>query len=456
MRKLIIVACSLVAACETVVPLSPPAAIPQPPSCTGVSGCITTVIGYGANELPVEMGAPGYKTPMSQPLDMTVAANGDVYFVDWNNHMIRVLDAKTQTTRTIAGTGEIGDLGAGGAAVKARLNHPTDMHFAADGSLLLASWHNSKIKKIDLVAGVITDVCGTGGRAFAGDGGPAAKAVLDLPSAIVIDAKGTLYIADQANMRIRTVDSADKITTYLGDRWVTDTGKKDGLAKVDEKGRFVDCKGTPTADAEKFQIYTTLLSDGTFGFKRWINPAGKEVPMAIPLADKCPSFGGDGGTVAQGGVAWQASQSAIPNGKMAIDKDNDLLYLADSMNHRIRKIDLKTGIISSVAGNGTAAYAGDGGPALAASLNAPLDLDLLPDGSLVIADTFNHCVRKVDPQGKITTFAGTCGSKGGFEGDGAQATAAKLKHPYGVAVDRKSGRVFIADTRNHRIRAVEP
>ncbi len=455
MRKLFIASVVLAAACGSAEP-SPAPAIVEPPNCAGKSGCITTILGYGANELPTDEGSIGWKTPLSEPLDMAVGPDSKLYYLDWNNHMLRVWDPKSAQTKTIAGTGEIGDLGAGGPATKARLNHPSDLAFTADGSVLMASWHNSKIKKIDFTTGNLTDVCGTGGRSFAGDGGPAAKAVLDLPVAIALDAKGTIYITDQANMRIRAVDSADKITTWLGDRWVTDTGKKDGVAKVDDKGRYLDCKGVPAADAEKFQLVATVSADGTAGFKRFLNPAGKEVQVPIPLPDKCPAFAGDGGPVAAAAIGMQASQSAIPNGKMAIDRDAEVLYLADTMNHRIRKVDLKTGIISTIAGNGKAGYAGDNGPALDASFNTPVDLDLAADGGLLVADTFNHCVRKIDKNGKVTTFAGSCGAKGGFGGDGGAATAAKLKRPFGVHVDKKSGRVYIADTQNNRVRVVEP
>ncbi|MBM4344124.1 MAG: hypothetical protein FJ100_12215 [Deltaproteobacteria bacterium] len=454
MRKRIWATLLFAAACETTP--SPTPALVEPPSCAGKSGCITTVIGYGVNELPTQEGSVGWKTAMSQPLDMTVGPDAKLYFLDWNNHMLRLWDPKSQQTKTLAGTGEIGDLGAGGPAVKARLNHPTDLAFTADGSILMAAWHNSKIKKLDLATGILTDVCGTGLRNFAGDGGPAAKAVLDLPVALAIDAKGAIYITDQANMRIRVVDTQDKISTWLGDRWVTDTGRKDGVPKTDDKGRYVDCNGTPTADAEKYQLVATVLADGTPGFKRFVDQAGVEVQLAIPLPDKCPGFGGDGGSVAAAAMAMQASQSAIPNGKMAIDRDHEVLYFADTMNHRIRKVDLKTGVVTTWAGNGKAAYGGDGGPALDASFNTPVDLDLMADGSLLVADTFNHCIRKIDAAGKITTFAGTCGSKGGFSGDGGAAHAAKLKRPFGVHVDKKSGRVYIADTQNNRIRVVEP
>ncbi len=455
MRK-ILIAAVLLAACGTTDPTPPAPTISEPPSCAGKSGCITTVLGYGANELPTQEGSIGWKTPMSTPLDMVVGPDNKLYYLDWNNHMLRVWDPKSGQTKTIAGTGEIGDLGGGGPAVKARLNHPTDVAFAADGSLLLASWHNSKIKKIDFSTGKLTDVCGTGGRNFGGDGGPAAKAVLDLPSAIALDAKGTIYITDQANMRIRVVDASDKINTWLGDHWVTDTGKKEGVPKTDDKGRYLDCKGIPQADAEKYQLVPSAAPDGTPGFKRALNPANKEFQVSLPLPNKCPAFSGDGGPVKEAAIGLQFSQSAIPNGKIAIDRDADVLYLADSANNRIRKVDLKTGVITTAAGNGQLGYAGDNGPAVDASFNMPVDLDLMVDGSLVVADTFNNCIRKIDKSGKITTFAGTCSKKGGFGGDGGLATAAKLKHPYGVHVDKKTGRVYIADTQNNRIRAVEP
>lgn len=457
MNKMMIFACALTAfACQTEAP-KPVSA--EPASCAGKAKCITTIIGSGDNALTAEAGTLGWQTPTSQPNSSRVGPDGKLYYIDWNNHMVRVWNPKTLKTDTIAGTGEIGDLGSGGPAIQARMNHPTDLHFLSDGSLLIAAWHNSKIKRIDLATGILTDSCGTGGRAFAGDGGPAAKAVLDLPASVVSDGKGNLLLLDQANQRIRMIDDKDVITTVLGDRWMTDTAKKDGKPLQDDKGYFLDCTNTPAADSDKFQVVKTTGADGTISYKRFLNDVGKEVAQAIPIPNKCSGFKGDGGAMAEAAIGMQFSQSAIPNGRIHYDIANDVLYIADSMNHRVRKVDMKTKVITTVAGSGdgkaAAGYSGDGGPATEAKLNTPVDIDMLPDGTLLIADLFNSCIRAVAKDGKISTFAGQCGKKG-FSGDGGGATTALLNRPYGVSVDAKTGTVYIADTNNNRIRSVTP
>jgi DNA-binding beta-propeller fold protein YncE len=143
-------------------------------------------------------------------------------------------------------------------------------------------------------------------------------------------------------------------------------------------------------------------------------------------------------------------QAAPPTSRIAMDSRGNL-YLADTGNHRIRKID-PNGIITTVAGNGSADFSGDGGPATAAALRFPTDVDVDSEGNVYIADTFNSCIRKVDTQGIITTFAGK-GDEPGFEGDGGSRLAAKLDRPYGIAFDSK-GNFYIADTHNHRIRVI--
>jgi DNA-binding beta-propeller fold protein YncE len=127
------------------------------------------------------------------------------------------------------------------------------------------------------------------------------------------------------------------------------------------------------------------------------------------------------------------------------------MYVADTGNHRVRVIDMATGMIDTFAGNGTAAYAGDGGAAKDASLFGPTDLALGPDGELYVADTENSCVRVIE-DGVIATFAGTC-TEPGFAGDGGAPTDALLSKPYGVSLD-EVGNVYIADTYNHRFRVV--
>jgi sugar lactone lactonase YvrE len=140
-------------------------------------------------------------------------------------------------------------------------------------------------------------------------------------------------------------------------------------------------------------------------------------------------------------------QAADPAGRIVFGPKGDL-FLADTGNHRIRRIDAE-GLVSTVAGNGKPDYAGDGGDATEASLYRPVDIDVARDGTLYIADTFNSCVRAVDPSGEIRTVAGVCGEPGNGAASGP-ATKLKLNRPYGIGL-AAGGVLYIADTYNHRV-----
>jgi sugar lactone lactonase YvrE len=211
---------------------------------------------------------------------------------------------------------------------------------------------------------------------YAGDGGPAATALLNSPSGVAVAEPGfPIYIADTANHSIRRVDADSTIHTIAG--------------------------------------------NGT------------------------PGYAGDGGPASQ----------ALFRGpfRVRLDPRNGNLIVTDTGNHCIRRIDA-SGNIATIAGKGTAGYTGDGGQATKATLNSPYDARIGPDGSLYIADTYNHCIRAVDATGVITTVAGN-GIRG-FQGDGGPATQAELDHPFAMDFD-PDGNLIVADTYNSRIRRVE-
>jgi sugar lactone lactonase YvrE len=169
-------------------------------------------------------------------------------------------------------------------------------------------------------------------------------------------------------------------------------------------------------------------------------------------------YSGDGGPADQAEISLPWGQSALPVGRICVF--GNTLYLADTYNHIVRAVDLSTTIITTVAGTpGVFGHDGDGGPATAAKLSGPADVDVDKDGNLFIADTYNHVIRKVDTGGVITTFAGkyqessTGTAFGGYGGDGGSPTEAVLNQPYGIAFDADQ-RLYIADTHNNRIRIV--
>src|SRR5712692_6155234 len=270
---------------------------------------------------------------------------------------------------TVAGTGIAGFTGDQGPALQAQINTPNGIALGPDGSLYIADGNN-RIRKID-PRGVITTVAGNGNYDFTGDNGPALAASLAAPIAVAIGQDGSLYIADYGNNRIRKVDPNGIITTTAG-------------------------------------------SDN------------------IDLGDNGPAI--------------QASLGS-PVG-IALGPDGSL-YIADAYNSRIRKVDAN-GTITTVAGNGVYGYSGDGQPAMQAQLAFPTDIALAPDGSLYIADGDNNNTRKVNPQGIITTLAGN--GSAGFSGDGGSPQQASLNFPSSIALST-DGTLYVDDADNDRIRA---
>ena len=339
---------------------------------------IRTFAGTGQAGLGTDGIAPA-DAQLYLPQDLEFGPDGRPYILDWNNHRVRVVEAGL--VQTLIGTGELGDANAG-IATEIGLNHPTHVSFDLDGHLILTAWHNSKVMRMDLSTNWIEPICGDGTRDFRGDGGPAAGAWLDLPSSTVCDAQGRMYISDQANQRIRMIDASGVISTLVG--------------------------------------------------------------------NGDPGFSGDGGPAVAAQISSPIGQAAAPAGRIFVQADGTL-YIADTGNNRVRRVD-PSGIIETVAGNGTFAFGGDDGPATDAALKWPADVAMDSQGNLYIADTRNSCVRRVDTSGNITTFAGR-GGQSGYDGDGGAPAEALLNRPYGVAVDANDN-VFIADTHNHRIRVV--
>ena len=447
------------------------APVTQPPSCAGQKGCITTVVGTGYHAFGAD-NVPGWQSDLEYPQDAAVAPNGMLFYIDWNCHRIRSLDFTTGLTTTVVGSGLIGDVGKGEIPTDAALNHPTGIAFDAAGVLWIAAWHNSKIKKVDLTTNILQEFAGTGGRAFGGDSGPAAKAVFDLPSSVDFDANGDMFISDQSNQRIRKIDmKTTTISTVVGSRWVTDTGRKSGtpLKLPDGKtfGTFA-CKfgGTGQGHEDALVPWAVDLSpastasvcqyDATQADLCKKAPDGTPTKLNLPAPDLCGGYDpkDDGGPALTAYLAGPKLQFSYPASRMVIRHGK--MYIADTYNHRIRMVDLSTGAtptIQTVVGNGTAGYSGDGGDALVAELNGPTDVDVMADGSILIADKDNHCIRIVTG-GKISTFAGTCGTKG-FGGDGGPAEKSLLHEPFGIGIG-PDGTVYIADTLNDRVRAVTP
>lgn len=435
--------------------------------CTPKSGTICTVVGTGTAGLAAEE-TPVLQADLYLPMDATVGPDGLLYIADWNNHRIRQVEASGKL-RTIAGSGMLGD-GPPGRALDAAFNHPTEIVFDARGRMVIAAWHNSKLKRVDLATGMLEDIGGTGARQYDGDGGPAVKAVFDLPVSIAFDADGNLFVSDQANQMIRKIGADGVVHRYAGQCII---GKCAATATPracpnSERATCVTAPagagggggasaagGASSAGAAGANIGGSSGASGAAGAGGTSAGAGGASSATVPVCTQpcSPAFGGDGASALDARFAQPVGQAADPGGRIVFAKDGALL-LADTKNQRIRRIDPRSGVVSTIAGTGAIGRGGDGGPATRAELDNPTDLAVASDGTIYVADTYNSCVRAIAPDGTIRTFAGVCGEPG-FDGDGAAPARAHLNRPYGLGLDA-DGALYIADTYNHRIRVVKP
>ena len=300
--------------------------------------------------------------------------------IDFNNHCIRKVGADGIIS-VFEGSGFLGD-SASGHASHVNMNHPSSMTQDANGDYWIASWHNWKIKKVDRTTMFVTSPVGTT-QGFLGDGGPANAAKMDLPSGVVFDGAGNMYISDQGNQRIRKVDiSTMNITTVAGDG-------------------------------------TQSFADGTGTAAKFNFPKGTD---------------------------------AGPAGRICISSDKLFIYIADTQNNRIRKLNVATGEVTTIAGTGIAGFSGDGGGAMNAELNYPTDVAISSSGVLFVADSKNHTIRKIDTNGIISTCAGIPGVAG-YSDDRTRAVNAKLNTPRGVFITNDNI-LYIADTYNNQIKKV--
>lgn len=393
------------------------------------SGIIDTVAGNGEPGYAGD-GGPAGAASLNEPKGLCVGQAGHLYIADSENHVVRRVDRATGVITTVAGVCPVGtvgpgaspaaeevptgenddpfadastdatkaytqvtdvsgtvryvtggrltvehDSGDGGPARQARLNFPGALAVDRSGNLYIAEAMNHRVRKVEAVTGVITTVAGTGQARYSGDGGPAVLAALNEPTGLAVS-DDALYIADQSNNRVRRVELA--------------TG-----------------------------IITTIAGDGTAAF------SGDQVP------------------------ATQASLSG-PSG-VALSGDGRL-YVADTFNSRIRSVDAATGQIATEAGDGRMyRYQGPDEPC-SQSLSRPAAIAFGHDGKLYMTDSDSHLIRVWDPLTKtVTRLTGTGVAQ--FGGDGGDALAASLNYPFGVAVDA-NGTLYIADTFNHRIRVL--
>jgi streptogramin lyase len=319
-------------------------------------------------------GEAGYsEQKINNPYGMRIGPDGALYVCEIGSHVIRRIDRKTGAMSTFAGTGEKGNSGDGGPANKAQLNEPYEVVFDRAGNLFFTDMQVHSIRRLDRKTGLISTIAGTGQPGFSGDGGPATQAQLRQPHSIALAPDGGLLICDIGNNRIRRVDlKTGLMSTFAG------TGEK------------------------------------------------KPTPDGAPL------------------------EGTPLNGPRALDVDDQgNLWLVLREGNAIYRIDPKAKKIYHVAGTGEKGNSGDGGDAKLAKFNGPKGLSWSPKG-IYIADTENHTIRRLDQKtGILTTVAGT-GSRGDGP-DGEDPLKCQLARPHGILA-AKDGAVYIGDSENHRIR----
>ena len=440
------------------------------------SGVITTLIGNGTAYSGD--GQVGNSVSLNYPFGLAVGPMGRVFVCDSRNHRVRrvpaptppsssssVMPSSSSTKRpvsvtptrtasptatasgtrssspsyapgiitTVAGTGAQGFSGDGGAATSAAMNQPIGVAFDTEGNMFIADLYNRRVRRTNAGTGVISTVAGTGVAGSSGDGGAATGASLNQPYNVAVDFEGNLLIVEYGGHLVRRVTtSTGTISTYAG-TGVQGFGGDGGAATNARLNQPVHLAMHPTG--------SLLIADHSSHRVRRVD-VGTGIITTV-AGNGVQGFSGDGG----------AATSASLNGPYGLASDQvGNIFITDFYNQRVRKVAIATGRITTVAGRGNAGFSGDSGAATSASLNFPIGLAFDQSDNMLIADTDNCRVRRVEAgTGIITTVAGTGAC--GFSGDGSVATSARLSAPVDVAFD-PAGNLIIAERDNHRLRMV--
>ena len=326
----------------------------------------------------VGAGVPGYSdVEVNDPYGVVIGPDGALHFCDLGNQRIRRLDLVTKAVTTIAGTGERGYSGDGGLAAQAALNMPHELCFDRAGDLYIVERDNHTVRKVDATTGIITTVAGTGQPGFGGDGGPAARAQLNMPHSIAFNVQGDLLICDIGNHRVRRLDHlTGTLGTYAGTGERTPTSDRAPLVGTPLNGPRTIVVG---ADGSLY----LALREGNAIYR--IDPAlGRIEHLAGTGAQ---GYAGDGGPAREAALAGPKGLAFEPPGR---------LYVADTENHVIRAIDLATGVISTVLGTGERGDGPEPDP-LACRLARPHGLFADGSGALYVADSEAHRIRVLSP-----------------------------------------------------------
>jgi sugar lactone lactonase YvrE len=334
---------------------------------------VELVAGTGAAENNGDSG-PAVSINVGEPFGVEVGPDGALYIAEVHNHRIRRLDLKSKTLTTVAGRGHRGHSGDGAPAVEAELNEPYEIRFDKDGNMFFVEMKNHIIRRVDGKTKKISTIAGTGRPGFGGDGGAATEAQFNQPHSIALDGKGGLYVADIGNHRIRRIDLKSGVIESIAGN---------SQRRLPQEGQVA--RGNP------------ILG-----------------PRALFVA---------------GGTMWIALREG----------------------HSVWRMNLGDGILHHVAGTGKAGYTGDDGQAAAAQLNGPKGIAVVTNGDVFVADTENNAIRRIDAKsGKITTAAGGSATVKARASNRDTPSIAKFNRPHGICA-APDGSLYIGDTMNHRV-----
>ena len=332
---------------------------------------------------------------------------------------------------TIAGTGERGYAGDGGPAAEALLSEPFMCAFDAGGNLYVAEAMNHCVRRVDAATGALATIAGTGVEGYSGDGGPATEATFNQPYSLQVDSNGDVYVVDRLNYVIRKVDAATGIIST-----VTGTGKS---------GYGGD--GGP-GTAAQFREPNDCFLDGRGGLL--IADVQDQRIRRLDLATGVITTFAGSGAKERSGDGLPATQAGILGARAVCTDSAGNTYIAEREGNGIRKVDA-SGIMSTLAGTGEFGYGGDGSPAFISTWGGPKAIRCDRDGNLLVVDTENHAIRRIDATtSHVLTIAG---GRLGAGGDDGPAHEAAMDRPHGCDVDA-NGNIYVADSNNHRVRVV--
>lgn len=443
----------------------------------GATNVVTTIAGTGVGGFSGD-GGPATQAQLFYPSNLVLDGNNNIFFSDQLNHRVRRIDAGSKVITTVAGNGTTSNLNDNGLAVEASLFFPAGVAIRADGSLLIADSGHNRIRRV--AQGFITTVAGTGAGGYNGDDIPATAATLTGPNDVVADGQGNFYISDGGNCRIRLVQAGtDRIYTIAGNGTCGFTGN-----------------GGPATEARLNGPLFLALVNGSIYMTESLAPRIRRIDLGSNVIS---AFAGNGqlGTTGDGGAATAArlgnplGLGGTPEGSIVFGEDDSgrlrevtngiitsiagqangdgfspqlakinpkgivcnlqgELFIADSNNNRLRRINASFGQITTFAGTGAFGFGGDNGPATQATLGGPLGVAIDSNGRVYFSDQLTHRIRRI-AGGVVTTVAGT--GTPSFSGDDGPAISAGLSFPAGIAVGPDDS-VYVADASNNRVRRI--